>query len=78
VAVEWRPGRRWSLAVELDLGTRLVENLPSYPGWQGYFRMGTFVDVSDRWRIHGGFVEGIVNQQATTDFGIVAGLARRF
>lgn len=78
VALEWRPGRRWSLSVETDLATRLVENLPSYPGWQGYFRMGAIVDLSERWRVHGGFVEGLVNQRATTDFGIVLGLSRRF
>jgi hypothetical protein len=78
LALEWRPGRRWSVSVELDLATRLVENLPSYPDWQGYFRMGAFFDLSERWRVHGGFTEGIVNQQATTDFGIVAGLSRRF
>ena len=40
--------------------------------------MGAFFDVSERWRVHGGFVEGIVNQQATTDFGIVAGVSRTF
>jgi hypothetical protein len=40
--------------------------------------MGAAVDVSERWRVHGGFVEGLVNQNATTDFGIVMGLSRRF
>ncbi|HVR71927.1 MAG TPA: DUF3187 family protein [Vicinamibacteria bacterium] len=78
VALEWRPHARWSLVAEVDASTRLVENLPGYPGGQGYFRMGASVDVSERWRLHGGFVEGIKNQHATTDFGIVAGVSRTF
>jgi hypothetical protein len=78
LALEWRPGRRWSLGAEVEFSTRLVENLPRYPGWQGYLQLGAVVDVSERWRVHGGFVEGIKNQQATTDFGVVAGFARRF
>jgi hypothetical protein len=78
VAVEWRPARRWSVVAEVDSSTRLVENLPGYPGWQGYIRMGASVDLSPRWRVMGGFVEGIKSQHATTDFGIVAGVARTF
>jgi hypothetical protein len=77
-AIEWRPARSWSVSVELDASSRLVENLPRYPGWQGYFRMGAAVDVSRRWRVQGGFVEGIKSQNATTDFGIVAGVSRTF
>jgi hypothetical protein len=78
VTLEWRPARRWSIVAEVDASTRLVSNLVSYPGWQSYFRLGAQVDVSERWRLQGGFVEGIRGQQATTDFGIVAGLSRRF
>jgi hypothetical protein len=78
LALEWRPARRWSLVAEVDASTRLVRNLVRYPEWQAYFRMGAAVDVSPRWRVHGGFVEGIKSQQATTDFGIVAGVARTF
>jgi hypothetical protein len=78
VTLEWRPARRWSIVAEVDASTRLVRNLVSYPGWQSYLRLGAQVDVGERWRLHGGFVEGIRSQQATTDFGIVAGLSRRF
>ena len=78
VALEWRPGLRWSLSAEVDAGTRLVENLPRYPSWQSYLRIGAAVDVSRRWRVTGGFVEGIKSQNATTDFGIVAGVSRTF
>jgi hypothetical protein len=78
LAVEWRPAARCSVVVELDASTRLVENLPGYPGWQGYFRMGASLDAWEHWRLHGGFVEGIKSQHATTDFGIVAGVSRTF
>jgi len=78
LAVEWRPAGRCSVVVEVDASTRLVENLPGYPGWQGYFRLGASLDAWERWRLHGGFVEGIKNQHATTDFGIVAGVSRTF
>lgn len=78
VALEWRPARRWSIVAEVDASTRLVRNLVRYPGWQGYLRMGAAVDVGRRWRLTGGFEEGIKSQQAATDFGIVAGLSRRF
>lgn len=78
LTLEWRPARRWSLVAEADASTRLVRNLVRYPGWQSYFRLGAAVDVSERWRVHGAFLEGIKSQQATTDFGIVAGMARTF
>jgi len=78
VTLEWRPARRWSIVAEMDASTRLVRNLAGYPGWQSYLRLGAQVDVSERWRLRGGFVEGIGSQQAATDFGIVAGLSRRF
>jgi len=78
VTLEWRPARRWSIVAEVDASTRLVRSLVRYPGWQSYFRLGAQVDVSERWRLQGGFLEGIGSQQATTDFGIVAGLSRRF
>jgi uncharacterized protein DUF3187 len=75
VALEWRPARRWSVLAEVDASTRLVRNLVRYPGWQGYLRLGAALDVGERWRLTGGFVEGIKSQHATTDFGVVAGLS---
>jgi uncharacterized protein DUF3187 len=78
MAFEWRPARWCSVTVELDASTRLVDNLPHYPSWQSYFRMGTAMDLAPGWRLEGGFVEGLKNQRATTDFGIVAGISRAF
>ncbi|HET9314360.1 MAG TPA: DUF3187 family protein [Vicinamibacteria bacterium] len=78
VTLEWRPGGAVSLLVEMSTASRLVDDIADYPGLQTYFRMGAKVDVGPRWRIEGGFVEGVASIQTTTDFGIQAGVARRF
>jgi hypothetical protein len=77
-ALEWRPARRWSLLVQADGSSRLVANLARYPGVQSYLRIGAKVALSERLRLEGGFVENMVNQDATTDFGIFLGLTTRF
>jgi hypothetical protein len=78
VALEWRPGRRWSVLAEATAASRLVENLEDYPSFQSYLRMGAKLDLSPAWRLHAGFTENIEDQQATTDFGVFAGIVRRF
>jgi hypothetical protein len=78
VTLEWRPGRTISILLELSAASRLVDNVADYPGLQMYFRMGAKLDLGRRWRIEGGFVEGVTSIQGTTDFGIQAGVARRF
>ena len=45
---------------------------------QSYLRMGAKVDLARRWRLEAGFTENLEDQQATTDFGIFAGIVRRF
>jgi hypothetical protein len=40
--------------------------------------MGAKVDLGRAWRVEGGFLEGIKNLQATTDFGVFAGASREF
>jgi hypothetical protein len=76
--LEWRPGRPLSILIETSLASRLVRSIARYPGRQVYFRMGAKVDLGPRWRAEGGFVEGLSSIQSTTDFGIQAGLVRRF
>jgi uncharacterized protein DUF3187 len=76
--LEWRLGHAVSLLLEMSAASRLVDNVVDYPGLQMYFRMGAKVDLGPRWRLEGGFVEGVSSIQATTDFGIQAGVARRF
>jgi uncharacterized protein DUF3187 len=78
VALEWRPGRRWSLLVEASGSGRLVENVDAYPSLHAYLKMGSKVDLSQGWRLEGGFLEGIKNLQATTDFGVFAAVSREF
>ena len=78
VVFEWRPGWRWSLMAEASGAGRLVRNFDGYPARHVYLKFGSKVDLSRRWRIEGGFLEGISSQQATTDFGIFAGLSREF
>jgi hypothetical protein len=78
LALEWRPGRRWSLLAEATAASRLVANLDDYPSFQSYLRMGAKVDLSPGWRLHAGFTENIEDQQGTTDFGMFAGIVRRF
>jgi len=78
VVLEWRPGWRWSLLAEASGAGRLARNIDGYPKLHSYFKLGSKVDLSRRWRIEGGFVEGIKNLQATTDFGVFAGVSREF
>jgi len=77
-ALEWRPGGRWSLLLQLEAAGRLVEAVAEYPGFQSYLRIGALFEVSEGWTLEGGFSEGLSHQQATTDFGIGIGLRREF
>jgi Protein of unknown function (DUF3187) len=78
LTLEWRLGGAVSLLVETSASSRLLENIADYPGLQMYVRMGAKVDAGPRWRLEGGFVEGVSSIQSTTDFGIQAGVSRRF
>jgi hypothetical protein len=76
--LEWRAARTLSILVEMSAASRLIDNVADYPGLQMYFRMGAKLDLGERWRLEGGFVEGVSSIQATTDFGVQAGVARTF
>lgn len=78
VALELRPVRGWSFLVQADLASRLVEGLERLPGRHGYLRIGSKVGIGRSWTIEAGFTEGIVDLETTTDFGVFAGLSRRF
>jgi hypothetical protein len=78
LAIEWRPGRRWSLLVQADGASRLVRDIRNYPALQSYVRFGAKRDVGALWTAEAGFTENIKNQQSTTDFSIWFGLARRW
>jgi uncharacterized protein DUF3187 len=77
-ALEWRPLRAWSALVQWEASSRLATGIADYPGFQLALRLGSKVDLGPRWRIEGGFVEGIKPLETTVDFGVFAGLRRRF
>lgn len=77
VAVEWQAGRRWGLLAETNAASRLVTNLARYPALEWYLRFSARLNLASGWSLEGSIAEGLSNQQATTDFGIQAGLVRR-
>jgi hypothetical protein len=77
-ALEVRPVRWWSLLVQGDVAGRIVEDVERLPGTHGYLRIGSKVGLGRSWTLEGGFTEGIVDLSSTTDFGIFAGVVRRF
>jgi hypothetical protein len=78
LAFEVRPFRHWSLLVQSDLANRLITDVPKLPGAHGYLRLGVRVDIARGYTLDAGFTEGIHALETTTDFGVQAGLSRRF
>jgi len=70
VALEWRPGRRWSLVGETSAATRLVDGVDSYPGLHWTTSLTALVDVSARARLEMGFTENVKDQLSTPDFAL--------
>jgi hypothetical protein len=77
VALEWRPARAWSALVQWEAASRLVRGIDRFPGFQLSLRIGSKVDLGPRWRVEGGFVEGIKSLENTIDFGVFAAVRRR-
>jgi hypothetical protein len=78
LAVEIHPFRRWSFLVQGELANRLITDVPRMPGAHGYLRLGLRIDIARGYTLDAGFTEGIHALESTTDFGIQAGLSRRF
>lgn len=76
-AVDVRLARSWSVVAQVDGGGRLVDNVDSYPGALAYLRLGSRWSIGG-WTLETGFTEGIVSQEAATDFGVLMGLRRVF
>lgn len=76
--LEWQLGQRWSLLLQADGASRLLEQVEDYPGFQSYVRLGAKRDVGRGWRLEAGVSENVTEQQATTDFGLWLGVSRRF
>lgn len=77
-AVELRPFSWWSLLVQGDVASRVVEDIERLPGTHGYLKIGSKIGAGRSWTLEGGFTEGIYDLSSTTDFGVFAGLVRRF
>src|SRR5260221_1010770 len=75
---EGRLTRGWSIVVQLDAASRLVTNVESYPGSLVYLRVGSKFGLHGGWMLEGGITEGVKNQVAATDFGVLAAVGRRF
>jgi hypothetical protein len=78
LAFEGRLTRGWSMIVQLDAASRLVTNVESYPGTTVYLRVGSKFGLHRGWMLEGGITEGVKNQIAATDFGVLAAIGRRF
>jgi hypothetical protein len=78
VSFEGRLTRGWSMIVQLDAASRLVTNVEDYPGATMYVRVGSKFGLRGGWMIEGGITEGVRNQQALTDFGVLGAIGRRF
>jgi hypothetical protein len=76
-ALEWRFARAWSALMQFEASSRLVTGIDRYPPLQLSLRLGSKVDLGPRWRIEGGFVEGIKDLDNTVDFGVFLAFRRR-
>lgn len=77
-ALEWRFAPRWSLLVETDYATKHVGDVARYPSERWYLDFGVKFDVAPDTILEAGFVENLISQQTTVDFGIHLGLEFRF
>lgn len=77
-ALEWRPARRLSLLAQLDGAGPLLKDVADYPQLHSYLRLVARLDLDQDTRLDLGFAENVKNQQATTDFALLVGVARRF
>jgi hypothetical protein len=76
-ALDVRLARWWSVVAQMDGGGRLVENVDAYPGALAYLRIAARWSIAG-WTLETGVTEGVVSQEAATDFGVLAGIRRVF
>ena len=77
LALEWRPGGRFSLVAETNAASRLVENIDRYPGVHWIVNVTGRIDLGERTRLDLGFTENLKSQLTTTDFALYLGFALR-
>ncbi len=78
VAAEWRFAPRWSLLVESDYATNLADGIQRHDPDRWYIDVGVKVDLDERTTLELGFVENLISQQTTVDFGLHLGVEFRF
>ena len=78
VALEWRFAPRWSLLVESDYSTTLSDGIQRYDVDRWYLDLGAKVDLGNHATLEVGFVENLISQQTTLDFGLHLGIEFRF
>jgi hypothetical protein len=76
-AFEWRPGSRLSLMVETNAATRLVANIDSYPGVHWVVNVEGRIALSGELFLELGLTENLIDQQSTTDLGLLFALGWR-
>lgn len=74
VAAEWRAGRTWSLILETDYATQLIEDISLYDPESWYLNIGAKIDLGRSAVFEIGFTENLISQQTTADFGVFFGL----
>ena len=55
-----------------------MRDIADYPGTTVYLRVGSKFGLHAGWMLEAGITEGIKNQIAITDFGVLFALGRRF
>ena len=78
LAFEARLTRGWSAIAQLDAAVRLLTDVEAYPGTTVYLRVGSKFGLRRGWMLEGGITEGLKNQDAATDFGVLAAVGRSF
>jgi hypothetical protein len=69
LALEWRPGRTWSLVAQADYATRLVAEtaIDHYPGTHLTLSVSGVVDVGSTQQLVLGLTENLASQASTVD-----------
>jgi hypothetical protein len=75
VAVEWRPGRAWSLILEFEGATAMTRDVQRFGNRHWYVNVDAKIDLSRSTRLEVGFTENVpTHQESNTDFAVHLGL----
>lgn len=77
VAAEYRIGPKWSLIAQSDYSTTLSDGIEIYDKDRWYLDFGAKHDLAHNTTLEMGFVENLISQQTTVDFGLHVGIEFR-